>query len=157
MIRSARCIHRFLVPAIGAATLLGVGLGLKSRQAVPAMHPTDPALHGLRPGSRPAGADDTSRVAVDGLDLSLARVRSEGRTYLDLYPGPGLLEPDVLIYHSANAAAANGTLPSDVLLLGTLAGLEPRRVQLPSERVSGHLILYSLAHTRLLGSAPIPE
>jgi hypothetical protein len=39
------------------------------------------------------------------------------------------------------------------VLLGALAGVQRRRFALPQQAVGGFLVLYSLAHQELLGSA----
>lgn len=137
---------------------VGFAVGLLAREPVPAMHPTDPALHGLRRFAVPPGAtlEEGGWSPVDGLDLGIQLSSEDDGQVVDLYPGPETLAPDVLVYHSASAAGAGGDLPEDALLLGSLAGLEPRRFSLPSDRSAGHVILYSLGHARLMGSAPLP-
>lgn len=158
MNRSGRRRHRLIVTALLGIVPVGVVIGLLAREPVPAMHPTDPALHGLRRFAVPPGTNPSEEgwSLVGGLDLGVQLSTDGEQRHLDLYPGPETLAPDVLVYHSASAVVAGGDLPGDALLLGSLAGLEPRRLPFPSDRSAGHLILYSLGHARLLGSTPVP-
>ena len=62
--------------------------------------------------------------------------------------------PDLLLYWSQDPPAR--TLPQNALLLGSVPDTHSRVYQLPDSSWTGHLILYSLGHQELLGSAPLP-
>lgn len=80
---------------------------------------------------------------------------------IELRAREDLRRPDVLVYWSPVAAAALGGIPGDPsrrVLLGTLAGTQPRGYPLPPDAFEhdGVLSLFSLAHGEELGRAALP-
>jgi hypothetical protein len=68
-----------------------------------------------------------------------------------LEPFKDLLAPDVLVYYSS-ATTGEGPLPHSARLLGTLHGIEAAAGPAPSD---GYLLLYSLAHERVIATLPL--
>lgn len=90
----------------------------------------------------------------DGIPEIAARVWSEGRV-LELLPAADPARPDVLVYWQP---ARSGTPGAGSLLLGAMAGDEPRRFRLPDEarRADGHLLLWSVTDAAPVASAALP-
>ncbi len=66
-----------------------------------------------------------------------------------------LAAPDVLVYAGATAAGADGRLPSDARLLGTLPQSGRRAFQLAAGE--SFVVLYSLGHQVVIAGASLAE
>lgn len=113
-------------------------------------------LSELRPGSVP-GMTALEFPLFDGLPVrGSIGVAPDGTAILGLAVLEELREPDVLVYWSPSAPAAQGGLPEKARLVGSLGGIGERYLPLPREAgAPGHLLLYSLAHHELIGSAAL--
>ena len=118
-----------------------------------------PMLYVLILGSRLGEPDEghgavapTSASEVEGEVGGLAW-RADDRLIFLPDGDPSL--PDVLLYWSRGAPTGED-LPVDAHLLGALDGDAPRTLVAPPEG-GGHLVAYSLAHARVVGSGPAPE
>ena len=140
MIRRLRRRHRVASAALLAASLGGLAL---ASLASPAR-----TLEGeLAREGAPRGLP-----SLEG--ATLVRLRSTGAVLrldpeastLELVSLEGELAPDLLVYWSATRA--EGELPTDARLVGTLAGLREVPRQVPVDR--GHLYLFSLGHGALV-------
>ena len=147
MIRALRVRHRITFAVLALALPLGLAAALSSRQQVPRLNAhhngnvAQPDMH--------ASVRD-SIVGFDGIVLSLRTWNENGLRTLEIRPQRDLEQPDVLVYW-ADSTKTSG-LPEPSVLLGALAGTQPRRFTLPREVHGGRLYLYSLGHQELIGS-----
>lgn len=142
MIRPLRKAH------LGASVLMlallpaGWVVAVRARVTMPVVPEAE------EPGANEAGTDLSS--AWTGVDID-TRLLPDGQ--LLLTPRVDLRRPDVLVYW--RPAAAEGL--ADATLLGTLAGTQRRRFDLPdaARGSAGELVLYGLAHQETVATAPL--
>ena len=81
---------------------------------------------------------------------------ASGARWVELRPLTDPLVPDLLVYALDGEPAGEGP-PSTALLLGTLAGTQPRRFRWPAGENRPEIVigLYSLAHQRWVDSTPV--
>ncbi len=131
MIRRLRTRHRRIFLLLAAVLPAVVVLGLSGRPRFPLV--PGPALL----------SGESSTLDFGGLPVRATRDGSQ----LLLQPERDPAAPDVVVIWSAAGL-------QDGVVIGTLAGRQPRQVALPGPR--GRLFLYSLGHDELLGSAELP-
>ncbi len=141
MIRPLRRRHRLWIALLSLTLPVGVGLGLAARPEAP------------RGESRSSGLDWTKARELEGLDLSLLTDPSDASLWVR--PSVDAQRPDVLVYLTSEPPGLD-SLPRDAHLVGSLAGVRPRRLELGDARGST-LVLYSLGHQEVLGSAAFVE
>jgi len=145
MIQPLRNYHRFIFEVLGLLLPLIFLLGLAVRPSV-TKSVNAAALPGGQKISELTGAwkhhSITSRLYTDGSTV-----------LLQIQPASNLNEPDLLLYWSTEPAPPT----SDVLKNATLFGaFEANHLyQLPPDTKRGSLLLYSLAHQRLVDSAAL--
>lgn len=150
MIRALRARHRALILVLAVALPLGLGLALRARREVPT---------GVR---LPLGehTDPAPTTVVKTCVLDFGALEFDARSWpdnrvaayvLELTPRADPGQPDVLVYWSP--VQPGDQLDPASVLLGALAGSQRRRFSLPSQAITGRLVLFSLAHQELLGSA----
>jgi len=148
MIRPLRARHR-LVVSLGLVVLPALVVGaVLARRPVP-VATVPPALTRLQG----AGVDATWRGRVwasPPTDVSVFRDGERALLLIEPREDPGL--PDLLVYRSS-APEAGTELPDDAVLLGRLDGSSPVWVEAGDER--GTLILYSLAHQRVVAAGVV--
>ncbi len=149
MIAPLRRRHRRV--SIGLALVLPVlyFAALRARSTVPA---TNALVETVERAYAVDGADGGARtldVAWEGAVIE-TRLQNGGRV-LELAAREDPKKPDVLVYWRPRAAEAP-------FLLGSLAGTQPRRYELPSEALesAGTLELYSLAHDEIVARGALP-
>ena len=98
-------------------------------------------------GSRPMAGES----AWPGLPLALRR-EPTGLRLRALGPLPA---PDLLLYAAAAPVAKGQPLPPGVVFLGSVVDSDQVLHAPPAS--SQQLVLYSLAHGEVVGSAPVPE
>lgn len=154
MIRPLRRLHRRLMPllALAVPAVLAVALGLRPEPAVSARLPTAPADL----SSLPVLAEWPDLLPGRPLVVTVLG-SAAGRTLEVRSTGPlGIAEP--LVYASVSAAAG-GQLPGDARLLGSLDdyGVVRGPLRDAAGRDARTLLIYSLAHSEVVWSAPLPE
>jgi hypothetical protein len=80
--------------------------------------------------------------------------RDAQNTYVVLLPVEALAEPDLLLYWAASVPGEDA-LPADAQLLGAFN--PGKAFALPSGGNAGSLVLYSLAHHRVLDTAALEK
>ncbi len=77
---------------------------------------------------------------------------------VELYPAAAWAFPEVLVYWSEDSTLSERSLSSNTFLLGSLAGTQRRRWLLPQTALQndGHIMLFSLAHQKLIAQLYIP-
>ena len=114
---------------------------------------------GSLPGS-PARLDSESGDGWRDLTPAIpvrVRLREEpdGRK-LDYHPLEDLHKPDLLLYWSSSPIEGPDELPEGAKLLGSLSGAQARVFELGDElEGDGRLVVYSLAHGTVVGSAAL--
>jgi hypothetical protein len=146
------------------AVLLPAGLaaGLAVRAPMPSGGTISSALLGsLEPAGEPPFFRWYQRGLWGELPIYTELVESgDGIVSVILHPVRDLKAPDVLVYWARLPARRGDNLqvervPEGATLVGSLAGTQPRRYVLPAaaSEHNGRLILYSLAHQRVIGVA----
>jgi hypothetical protein len=158
MIRSLRTRHRVIFTALALALPALFAAGLLARRAVPINRlpdrwlPEAPASAVLLAGQGKLWEEFglATRVQTDEQDAA--------RLVLEIAPTREWREPDALLYWS-ESLPVSGHLPEAAVLLGPLTGTQAQRFRLPepASQASGHLILYSLAHQKVLATAELPS
>jgi len=150
--------HRWLIAGLAAALPVAVVASLASRR--PGI------VAGELPRDVMAGAGHSwhplsdREVLMDGVIVQ-TRLLSDrlepGRLAVELTPARDLREPDPLIYWSPDPVGPGGPLPATAFLLGSLAGTHSHLFALPTEAADrdGILVLYSLGHQRIGGTASL--
>lgn len=151
MIRRLRKQHLASFGLLACVLPVGIALALTSRQAVPAS-PSSVAEYGIANAPSDVPARD---LAFEAGPLSLrlrlwSAAAGRGRI-LELTPQRDPEQPDLLVYW-ADSQATN-ELPKSCVLLGSLAGTQVRRFELPAEVRAGRLYFYSLAHQELVATS----
>jgi len=137
------------IAAVGGLVLLPtlLALGLNARVTVPRDFAAPWAS--LRGWDANLDPDAPLRWAIS--------IGSGGRS-LDLQPSRDLQEPDLLVYWSPGHPFEE--IPEEAVLLGVLAGSEPRRFVLP--KASGgvddaSVLVYSLVRAEVIASLAVPQ
>jgi len=150
MILSLRQRHRRIFVVLAALLPLAFALGVAGRRQV---------SHLIRPpvtSSSPT-RDRTRDLIVqrgDLFDRSPVRARfwrehGTGRVVVGLEAGANFLEPDLLVYWTAERGQDRQALPADARLLGVFFG-EPLPLPVEAAGQEGFLVLYSLADQRVV-------
>lgn len=150
MIAPLRRRHRLLTSALLPLAATGYVLALRAR---PSFSPVADAG-----AASPLGVE----VGAPGGDFSMRIWVREGEApELLLTPARDLSRPDVLVYWTPDEGSWE-TPPPEAILLGTLAGEEPRRYAIPPAMAEalaagrpGGLLLYSLGHAEPVASASL--
>ena len=144
MIGPLRRRHRRTMVALAVLVPAGFWLGIAARPDWP--------------GGAAAAAPDAAGMEAEGMEPleGLGLLAAVGPRTLELLPTEDLQRPDVLVYLSGEPGP-HAALPADAHLLGGLKGLEPRAFPLPDGASTRTLVLFSLGHQEVVGSAPLPE
>ncbi|MFT7463408.1 MAG: hypothetical protein ACI9EF_001752 [Pseudohongiellaceae bacterium] len=155
MIAPLRKAHRLGWILIAISLPVGFGAGLAARRAPPTGH------HDLM--ASVAAIDMSNARSGPAISWNDGRISSRilvDQGVLELTPIEGLQRPDVLVYLAPFGSANNSAIPNDGVLLGRLSGSATRRMALPRTPAGEHtfgdravLMLYSLAHQQVLGTA----
>jgi hypothetical protein len=158
--RTLRARHRHAVGALAATLPLAVALALAVRPQTPstALPPelgeTDAPI--ARPlwqatfgdgGSLRVRATLGSPESPDGTGTSTRPSARERILELEAQSGVG--QPELLAYWAAAHPGGDG-LPPGAILLGALPLAKPRRFRLPPAPEDGVVIVYDLAHARVV-------
>ena len=159
MIRSHRRRHFRVFASLAVVLPLVLIAALISRQRAPVMDPA-PALLDGRAGDGWT-AIDSAEAQVGGTVIGirlLESIATPARLGVELMPASALRAPDVQVYWAAVGDTAAGSLPSDAVLLGSLAGPRLQRFALPVQLGGqpGSVVLYSVAHRAVLGTIGLP-
>lgn len=147
MIAKLRARHRWMSALMGVVSLGGLGVALASRVAPPVM-PTLPAP--VSAAALPAGPPLSVDEALwTGASIRTARYAEA----VVLSPLEPLRMPDPLVYLAASAPAGEA-LPQGARLLGSLSDAANQPFPVPAN-AQGHLIVYSLAHDRVVAHAAL--
>jgi hypothetical protein len=150
VIRELRARHRGIATLLAVALPLSLVLAIRARQQVPTLARLPLGEH----------TDPDKGASIRSSALQIGELHLDVRTWADNRIAAHVLEvtpreqpasPDVLVYWCDAAPAQQ--LDDRCVLLGALAGVQRRRFALPQQAVGGFLVLYSLAHQELLGSA----
>ncbi len=170
MIQPLRRRHRFMVTTLGVLILAGFLIGLQARQDVPHMAAAELGsagavrqalgVPGERLGDLPLLAR-TLRLPVDerGVPVVDAVAPDAASGYfLQLLADPDWNEADVLVYLT-QVAGPHDALPPAAQLLGPMGGWRGGLLPIPDATpwLSSSVVLYSLAHQKVLGSGPLPQ
>ncbi len=92
----------------------------------------------------------TTRVYADQQPAERLAVELQPQSYLKI--------PDMLVYWHPQPSIQKSQIPDDAYLLGALAGTQKLRCILPEPAATqdGSLILYSLAHQKIIVTAKLP-
>ncbi len=149
MIRSLRSHHHWtmiaLVLLLPAILIAGV-LGRRAFPRVPRLPEESSQLD--RGGQFDLWNDVRLRVRFD------KPVRTNERATMYVVPVQELMDPDVLVYWD-DQDGGSGKPSERAILLGSLKGNQMRRLSVPMTvpESSGFLVLYSLAHEKVLGAS----
>lgn len=149
MIHSLRRAHRWMMLALVVLLPAVFVAGMLARPrylAVPRL-PEEPAQTSVTP--------KFEVLSETGLKVHFGRAaRAAERAVMTVIPLDEPVEPDLLVYWDERPG--NDGKPSDTaILLGTLKGRQPRAMTIPQTvpESSGFLVLYSLAHAKVLGAS----
>lgn len=143
MIQPLRNWHRWTFEVLGILLPIVFLAGLAARPSGTKSTSLPPALSGQKifeTASAWKNHSITTTLFTDGPAV-----------LLQLEPAARLVSPDLLLYWSSEPAPTADGIESNATLLGSF---EPgRRYLLPREAKRGRLLLYSLAHRKLVDSA----
>ncbi|MGH7457073.1 MAG: hypothetical protein ACRENG_37330 [bacterium] len=160
MIHPLRRRHRWMTVAISIVLPIAFVAGLTVRKPIPAtenvpaasMTPSSAAFSHLLFEKSDLWPDlkITTRVYADQ--------QPAARLAVELHPQDYLKIPDMLVYWHPQPSIQTDKLPDEVYLLGALAGTEKLRFILPEPAMTqdGSLILYSLAHQKIIAATMLP-
>lgn len=160
MIHPLRRRHLWMTTAIAIILPVVFVAGLAVRKPIPATENAPSAL--MAPP-----AVSFSHLLFEKSDL-WADLKITTRVYADqqpaerlaveLHPQDYLKIPDLLVYWHPQPSIQTDKLPDDAYLLGALAGTQKRRFILPEPAMTqdGSLILYSLAHQKIIAATTLP-
>lgn len=157
MIAPLRRAHRLTFRVLAIALPVGIFCAIDARPQLP----SSPRVAGVSPSTRGSGISAppltdpglASLELEDGSRLELRRAASE----LGVTPvghSPSL--PTLLLY-LCPALPEGDALPADARLVGSLGGPDRRLFDLGEDSVRGEVLVYSLAHQRIVGHAALPE
>ena len=145
---------------VALAILLPVGIAAALNARIP-IAINEVSLAPIGPAAPPEAAlDAADRWQGAELNCRVWPATSERATLVELSAAEDLALPDVLIYWSATEGEGT-SLAGDEFLIGSFFGKRTQRFALPAAAHSGvdgptgKLILYSLAHNRVVASASI--
>jgi len=141
MIARLRTRHRRMVLVLAPLVLAGFVASVVARPKFPE----------AAPHSDIDASTWTQSGAFDGADVAFRRTANDGRSYVEIVARTDVQRPDVLVYWQPQQVA---TLV-DAVLLGSLAGTEARRFELPGGTSGGALALFSLGHQELFAHAAL--
>lgn len=160
MIHPLRRRHRWITMALAVGLPIAFIAGLAVRKPIPTTENAPSALM--------APPDIVfSQLLFDKSDL-WANLKITTRLYADqqparqlaveLHPQDDLKAPDLLVYWHPEPAVQTEQLPDEAYLLGALAGTQMGRFILPAPALTqeGSLILYSLAHQKIIATTTLP-
>ena len=156
MIRKLRRRHRRMIAVLCVVAPAIFVAGLAARRSAPVTpvplaiaDPGPPLTHLIR-----ALPHLFSSPPIDG--RLLADTAPPTRAGIELLPMDDPREPDLLVYWSRDPADSN---PVDAQLIGSMDGRRRRVFVLPDDALDhgGALLLYSLAHQKLVAAAPLPS
>lgn len=160
MIQPLRRRHCWMMAAITIVLPIVFVAGLAVRKPIPATENVPAAL------MTPA-AISFSHLLFERSDL-WTDLKITTRVYADqqpaehlaveLHPQDYLKIPDMLAYWRPQPSIQTDQLPDNVYLLGALAGAQKLRFILPEPAMTqdGSLILYSLAHQKIIAATMLP-
>ncbi|MEM8962707.1 MAG: hypothetical protein AAGD38_14575 [Acidobacteriota bacterium] len=157
MIAPLRRRHRWLLPLVALVTLPLTVAALIGREPADRWVP-EPGTTSI--GTAPwvqaelpvLSVDDTS---IEGVTIELLEDGATRR--LALRATTPLTAPVVLVYWSTDASTSTETgLPVDATLLGSFDGEQQRRYRLDGP-LPGTVVLYSLGHQTVIGTADLSE
>ena len=142
MIRPLRRTHRIASVVLAVVLPIGLALALAARVDVPAEASLDE-------GSDPDASARHLGTRFGDLEIELTIRTAGGRPSITLAPTTDPKIPDLLAYWQAEASEE---LSPAAHLLGSLAGAQPRTLDLPREATTraGTLVLYSLARREVV-------
>lgn len=143
MIASLRRRHRFMFLGLSAGLPVLLAAALLDRPAIPAAN---------LPGELLARASGDQLAAGDAAFSNHRATIARFADSLELQMGSALRAPDVLAYFSTAGGDVEAGLPQDARLLGAVDPNRPNLYPLAAD-ATGHLVLYSLGHQRVLDSA----
>ncbi len=160
MIQPLRRRRRWMMAAITIVLPVVFIAGLAVRKPIPATEDTPSALTVPQ-------AISFSHLLFEKTDLwpdlkIITRVYADQqpaeRLAVELHPQDYLKIPDLLVYWHPQPAIQTDKLPDDAYLLGALAGTKTLRFILPEPAMTqdGSLILYSLAHQKIIATTMLP-
>ena len=150
MIRSLRTQHRVTFTVLAVILPVLFVAGLRARRPIPSV----PRL----PDYESSFDQRSGFILWDEIGIK-ARISSStigrAKTFLDVIPVRELEEPDLLLYWD-DRRPETGSLSEKAILLGSLKGVKPRRLIVPQSVPAsvGYVILFSLAHQRVIASSP---
>ncbi|MGH7595223.1 MAG: hypothetical protein ACREOI_02675 [bacterium] len=160
MIQPLRRRHRWMMAAITVILPVVFVAGLAVRKPIPATE------------NIPAASTSPSSMAFTHLlfektdlwpELKITtRVYADQqpaeRLAVELHPQDYLKIPDLLVYWHPQPSIQTDKLPDGAYLLGALAGTQKLRCILPEPAMTqdGSLILYSLAHQKIIAATMLP-
>lgn len=155
MIGRLRRAHR----AASAALLLGPALVLGGVLVRP-QQPVEELVLAEERHPHVARWHAAKAEALESLGLALAvGENAAGLLALEIRPRADLGQPDVLVYWLPRARLPHEPrgLPEGALLLGSFAGSRAQHYELPqrAREEAGAILLYSLAHQRVLAAGPL--
>jgi hypothetical protein len=160
MIQSLRRRHRWMMVAITILLPIAFIAGLAVRKPIP-------ATENLPAASMTPSAMAFSHLLFEKTDL-WPDLKITTRLYTDqqpaehlaaeLHPQDYLKIPDLLVYWYDQPSTQTDKLPDDAYLLGALTGIQKLRCILPEPATTqdGALILYSLAHQKIIAATLLP-
>ena len=160
MIRSHRRRHFwiFAILAVILPLVLVAAIGVKRR--APIVDRLPPALNQPSLSTwNPIAGTETELVDLHIHLRILVSDSLRSRLGVELTLTEAFSEPDVAVYWTARTGAAPETLPRDAVLVGSIGKIGAQRLELPPQAVAtqGSLVLYSVAHGRVLGALTISE
>lgn len=160
MIHPLRRRHRWLTMAISIILPIAFIAGLSVRKPIP-------ATENIPAGSMRPSSISFAHLLFEKSDLwtglkIITRVYTDQqpaeRLAVELHPQDYLKIPDMLVYWHPQPSIQTDKLPDDVYLLGALAEMKKLRFILPGPAMTqdGSLILYSLAHQKVIAATMLP-
>lgn len=174
MIQSLRRRHRLTLRALAVALPVVLASALMARRTVPPSarlplaHVSEATASGSSDAARRFAVEVNAGGLWKGQSVSARLVAADGWSQnlsFTSQPGREMNVPDALVYWAA-AARQSDRLPDGAMLLGSLRGARSARFalpniahgnRLPSNDVRGHLILFSLAHRRVIAIADLTK
>ena len=158
MIRSLRTTHRGVASILALVLPVALALALTSRNPLPAADPLPDALLGGEPpeGTQlTASTQSTPEVTLRQRLYSVQGTPAGLSVEVDLTPPEAALD-GLLYWIPRGARGAGEALPDEAWLLGRLeAPWRPRFRLPPGARAGGFLVVYSLAHRRVVMRAAV--
>lgn len=148
MIRRLRTQHRLIMTALAVVLPLLFIAGLKVRRTFP---------NAAKLPEQEVTSDRSERFLPweeVGLLVRFQKdERGKSQALLDVIPSRDFDEPDLLVFWDEQDGN-DGKIHERAVLLGSLKGRQLRRMKVPFTvpPESGHIVLYSLAHAKVIGA-----